>query len=288
MQSVSWEPNPRTQNSPSTPMTPITNQSLLHLALLFSSWLSVRALIWLDHPAGKIPWLFLLLSTLKLQSKCQKPPPHYFSTFDTELPVTHSLLGLFLCYLPASGSTAAALFFLPLLWLEHTRCPYSSRNLTSNFKQIHTNTYYTYTIHTLYWNDSPCTRLTCIRKETGVQNSFLINIATGEGKAGSKRFRWLDICQLSFFGTFSWTGTKWVNYASSGNKTGIPEKPIRMQDPLHLAYSRSQPFNNVTHDHDQFMNAAIAKARSYIPAKMKRWSEWVCDHETPFLFRLWW
>lgn len=189
---------------------------------------------------------------------------------------------------PASGSTAAALFFLPRLWLEHTRCPYSSRNLTSNFKQIHTNTYYTYTIHTLYWNDSPCTRLTCIRKETGVQNSFLINIATGEGKAGSKRFRWLDICQLSFFGAFSWTGTKWVNYATSGNKTGNIEKPIRMQDALHFAYSRSQPFNNVTHDHDQFMNAAIAKARSYIPAKMKRWSEWVCDHETPFLFRSWW
>ena len=64
-----------------------------------------------------------------------------------------------------------------------------------------------------------------------------------------------------------------MNYASSGNKTGIPEKPIRMQDPLHLAYSRSQPFNNVTHDHDQFMNAAIAKAPSYIPAKMKRLSE---------------
>ena len=42
-----------------------------------------------------------------------------------------------------------------------------------------------------------------------------------------------------------------MNYASSGNKTGIPEKPIRMQDPLHLAYSRSQPFNNVTHDHDR-------------------------------------
>ena len=38
-------------------------------------------------------------------------------------------------------------------------------------------------------------------------------------------------------------------------------------------YSRSQPFNNVTHDHDQFMNAAIAKAPSYIPAKMKRLSE---------------
>ena len=64
-----------------------------------------------------------------------------------------------------------------------------------------------------------------------------------------------------------------MNYASSGNKTGIPEKPIRMHDPLHLAYSRSQPFNNVTHDHDQFMNAAIAKAPSYIPAKMKRLSE---------------
>ena len=64
-----------------------------------------------------------------------------------------------------------------------------------------------------------------------------------------------------------------MNYATSGIKTGIPEKPIRMQDPLHLAYSRSQPFNNVTHDHDQFMNAAIANARSFIPAKMKRLSE---------------
>ena len=177
----------------------------------------------------------------------------------------------------------AALFFLPLLWLEHTRCPFSSKNLTGNFRQIHTN------INTrILYILKQSVLLYKVGKETGVQNSFLINIATGEGKAGSKRFRWLDICQLSFFGTFSWTGTKWVNYASSGNKTGIPEKPIRMQDPLHLAYSRSQPFNNVTHDHDQFMNAAIAKARSYIPAKMKRWSEWVCDHETPFLFRLWW
>ena len=64
-----------------------------------------------------------------------------------------------------------------------------------------------------------------------------------------------------------------MNYATSGNKTGNIEKPIRMQDPLHLAYSRSQPFNNVTHDHDQFMNAAIANARSYIPAKMERLSE---------------
>ena len=64
-----------------------------------------------------------------------------------------------------------------------------------------------------------------------------------------------------------------MNYATSGNKTGNLEKPIRMQNPLHFAYSRSQPFNNVTHDHDQFMNAAIAKARSYIPAKMKRLSE---------------
>ena len=64
-----------------------------------------------------------------------------------------------------------------------------------------------------------------------------------------------------------------MNYATSGNKTGNLEKPIRMQDPLHLAYSRSQPFNNVTHDHDQFMNAAIANACSFIPAKMKRLSE---------------
>ena len=184
---------------------------------------------------------------------------------------------------PASGSTVAALFFLPLLWLEHTRCPFSSKNLTGNFRQIHTN------IHTrILYILKQSVLLYKVGKETGVQNSFLINIATGEGKAGSKRFRWLDICQLSFFGAFSWTGTKWVNYATSGNKTGNIEKPIRMQDALHFGYSRSQPFNNVTHDHDQFMNAAIAKARSYIPAKMKRLSEWVCDHETPFLFRLWW
>ena len=64
-----------------------------------------------------------------------------------------------------------------------------------------------------------------------------------------------------------------MNYATSGNKTGNAEKPIRMQDPFHLAYSRSQPVNNVTHDHDQFMNAVIANARSYIPPKMKRLSE---------------
>ena len=64
-----------------------------------------------------------------------------------------------------------------------------------------------------------------------------------------------------------------MNYATSGNKTGNAEKPIRMQDPFHLAYSRSQPFNNVTHDHDQFINAVIANARSYIPPKMKRLSE---------------
>ena len=64
-----------------------------------------------------------------------------------------------------------------------------------------------------------------------------------------------------------------MNYATYGNKTGNLEKLIRMQDPLHFAYSRSQPFNNVTHDHDQFMNAAIANARSYIPAKMERLSE---------------
>ena len=138
MQSVSWEPNSRTQNSPSTPMTPITNQSLLHLALLFSSLLSVRVLIWLDYPAGKIPWLFFYCFLhWNYKQSVKSPLPTSFPTFDTELPVTRSLLGLFLCYLPASGSTADALFFLPLIWLEHTRCPFSSKNLTSSFKQIH-------------------------------------------------------------------------------------------------------------------------------------------------------
>ena len=64
-----------------------------------------------------------------------------------------------------------------------------------------------------------------------------------------------------------------MNYATSGKLTGNPERSIGMQVPLHLAYSRSLPFNNATHFHDQFMNAAIANARSYIPTKMKRLSE---------------
>ena len=83
---------------------------------------------------------------------------------------------------PASGSTAAALFFLPLLWLEHTRCPYSSRNLTSNFKQIHTNTYYTYTIHTLYWNDSPVQGWLALERKQEFKIHFSSTLRRGRGR----------------------------------------------------------------------------------------------------------